>query len=463
MKLLRSRLPLLWLCSLGFGACVSTTLPQTTPTSPKPAGASTSAEAKSQTAVTPLEQAAQIAAPVVEPEPSTDEVVAKATRRPPTPLAPPPPPPVRERLDWSEWVERYKAMGQSILNAGRSIRYRQRKVRQQCLSSKASSATCRYHRRSAKIFSINYRTSPRNYRGYVTFYRKRKKLVPRPLMKWLRSVDRQRYFPRGRCHIDKGMLANCMTFALCSVKDGMRNYKADDQGGFDYPTWGIVQYWTTKTFYAHMHDYVKNGQSRMGIRTMQMYMDDWSLEQKLQYSRQLLSDMYSYYKRIVKRKSIASNHDIYNKAFCSNMVIDMGRLSRALPGDVFGKVHYYKRKKNSKIKLHFQHWGLIADPEEDRVFHIQTPGGLWGKAYTKWGIQYGSYDSAETKWKWLRKRRRYRKTVLAVHRINLHYYMQARQAKVNLYTSEHPNFCQRWIDNYADIYFTNMASPEDDD
>ncbi len=468
MKLLRSRIHLLWLCSVGVGACVSasTSLPRTTPRANVQAEASSSRMERSRwEESSTLAEAVRVAAPAALQTLSTEAFVESASqqaKKPPTPIQPPPPP-LRERPEWKEWVSRYEAMGKSILRAGRRIRYRQRQIGKRCRLDKASRAACRYHNRSARIFSINYRTSPRNYRGYVTFSRKRKKKIPRSLMKWYRRVDRKRYLPRGRCYLDKGMLANCMTFALCAVKEGVRDYKEDDQPGFAYPTWGIVQYWTTRVFHKHLHDYVKQDKSRIGIRTLQTYMDDWSLEQKLAVSRKLLLDMYESYRNIVRRKAKPSNYIIYDKAFCSNIVVDMGRLNRALPGDLFGMVHYRKRRKNTKIRLHFQHWGLIAEPTKNRVFHIQTPGGLWGRTYRKWGIQYGSYSTPETEWKWIRRRRRYRKKVMSIHRVNLHYYTQAREQNVNLYSSKDPHFCRHWIENYADIYFTNMANPSNDE
>jgi len=73
----------------------------------------------------------------------------------------------------------FSRYGRNVLRVGAYFMERAHFLRKLCNRPGADSRTCRVYWRSQRIFSINYRTSRSNYRGYVTFHRRRKRRIPR--------------------------------------------------------------------------------------------------------------------------------------------------------------------------------------------------------------------------------------------------------------------------------------------
>lgn len=265
-----------------------------------------------------------------------------------------------------------------------------------------------------------------------------------------------------QCYIKQGLLSNCMTFAMCSQKSAMWNFKGTWGQGFGYPYWGTVQYLTSQAYYRHMKDYEKKGQMRAGVQTLMRRFNDLDLNDKRKFSRRLLLDIYDTYVSMVNRRTRKKrSRNKYKKAFCSNIVVNAGSFQRSLPGDVFGLMYVYKRlhPSTTPYRYHFQHWGLIVKPEIKYVLHNQTPGGLWGKKFKSWGIQFGRFPRLSRDWTWHKKSGRYRKMMFLVHRLNLHYFVQARLQHTKIYDATQPQFCRQWIRRHADLYFTDMSEP----
>jgi hypothetical protein len=304
----------------------------------------------------------------------------------------------------------------------------------------------------------------------MLFHSKNKKTIPKRLMKWYRSISNIRYKhdpPNGRCFLDRGLLSNCMSFAMCSQKAGFRNFRgvSGKEKGYHFPLWGYVNYWTTETYDKFLKDYrtSKHGPKKPGIRSLLASYPTMPYAKKKQRATQLLNDMLAFYLKRVKRSRIVRKHlmPFFEKAFCTNIVVSAGDFSPALPGDMFVLAFPRKRsRKGTKVTSYrFQHWGLITNPETGSILHNQTPGGVWGTSYHRWGIQGGTYEPEFTKrrgWKYNRARRIYEQRIVFVNRLNLHFFSFARKHKAPIYSADAPGLCRKWIKEHGAIYFADL-------
>ena len=125
----------------------------------------------------------------------------------------------------------------------------------------------------------------------------------------------------------------------------------------------------------------------------------------------------------------------------------------------------YLRKRKLQKKLPrlylFQHWGIITNSDKGRVIHNQTPGGVWGTKYQRWGIQYGRYKKEDLikEWGWNRRKREYERRIFFTQRLNLHYFLYARQQQSSIYSYRNRNLCRNWIKSYGDLYFSDLHQP----
>ena len=53
---------------------------------------------------------------------------------------------------------------------------------------------------------------------------------------------------------------------------------------------------------------------------------------------------------------------------------------------------------------------------------------------------------------------RVHKIASVVHRLNLHYFVQARENNTKVYSAAKPHLCKQWIRRHADLYFTDMSA-----
>ncbi len=358
----------------------------------------------------------------------------------------------------------FSRFGQNVLRIGSYYVERAHFLRRQCNQRGADRNACKIYWKSQKIFSINYHTRRKNYRGYVTFHRQRKRLIPRSLMRWYRRLSREKYRkPKGRCYLEYGLISNCMSFSMCSQKEALQRFQGRWGKGFDAPAWGNINYWSSRAYYRHYYDYRKQGQRRPGIRTFQRKYSRWSRAKRQRKARILLHDVMDGYVREVRRRTRSRwSRRVYGKAFCTNIVAGMGDFRRAIPGDMFGYAYLRKRGRRRRTRIHFQHWGLIVDPVSGKVLHNQTPGGMWGRQFRRWGIQYGYYRGRDfrSRWRWSRRRRRYSKRLFFVNRVNVHFYQFARSRGANIYNARgNRSICRDWINKYADVYLTGLADP----
>ena len=361
---------------------------------------------------------------------------------------------------YQQVVELFRDFGRKVLKRAIKVRSRQRYIRWRCKRKNAPKWLCNIYWKSQRIFAINYRTRRSNYRGYLMFHRKNKKKIPRYLMRWYRRLADQKFWKyNGKCFQEQGFISNCFTFSLCTYKYILKSYRRGRKKSFGLPAWGVTHYWTAKAFLAHLNDYGPK-KKKPGVRSLWKVFHKLSHAERLKRSRTLLSDIEKHYTAIVRRRSRSTSRVLYEKAFCTNILAGANNFSRAIPGDMFGLVRVYKRWRRQKdnYRYGFGHLGLIYRPKRNRVFHNQTPGGLWGTRYRRWGLQYGTYKKKHlnSKWYWKRKKRRWRKDIAVVHRVNLHYFMYANSRSISIFDRTNRNLCRQWIHAYAPLYFLNF-------
>lgn len=354
--------------------------------------------------------------------------------------------------------EMFRRYGSYTLKYGDYYRQRAQYLHEECNKPGASSKTCGMYKRSQRLFSINYRASKSRYRGYFTFHRRRKWRIPRPLMRWYKKHWKEKIRePHGRCFLDKGFVSNCMSFALCAQKEALANFHGKWGNGFHTPTWGVVNYWSTQAFYRLHRSYRSQGSRRLGVVQLLKQFPKWNKEKQKRVARRALTDLRYEYNKIVRRKGNGYwSRILYEKTFCTNIVVGMNTYKRAMPGDMFTQASLYKRGR--RITMGFNHWGLITDSMAGRVLHNQTPGGMWNRHFERWGIQYGMLPAhkLEGRWKYKRRRRRFQKKMFFVNRLNVHYYQYARQKGANIYDTRNRSLCRDYIRDHADVYFRSM-------
>lgn len=404
-----------------------------------------------------------------------------------------------------EIARQFRALGQEVVKGGKVIMWRYHYMRKRC--SRSSRGWCRTYRRAAKMFAYNYRTSPRNYRGYMLFHPRNKRRIPRYLKRWYNRLAHQRFKHKpatGNCYLTAGLFSNCMSFAMCSQKRGLRRFKTTPQEPkstpkrriskstkkrpkkrsrrrkrrvkrpkkkkeprLDFPLWGFVNYWSTEAYDALLtrQDLGDESVYKPGLPELLASFSSLSLEQKQQRSRKMLMSMLDEYMHRIRRSRKLKKHllPLFENAFCTNIVVSAGDFSRALPGDMFVLTFPRKRRKSRRFpsSYRFQHWGLIVDPEKRRLLHNQTPGGVWGTSYTRWGPQYGEYKAEFIKrrgWKWNSARRKYEQRVIFVNRLNIHYLLYAQKKKAHIWGFKSKGLCRQWIKEHAALYFTNLAA-----
>lgn len=356
-------------------------------------------------------------------------------------------------------VDMFSRYGSQVMNWGKFFMQRAQYLQQRCQQPHAPRKECEVFRRSQYVFSINYAARPSLYRGYVALDKRRKHRIPRHVMQWYNDMWKSKYKKQtGRCFLEHGFASNCMAFAMCSQKDALSRFHGHWGQGFDTPTWGNINYWSTEAFYRLYYDYNSGGQRRPGVRTVFNNFAKWTPQKRKQISRQLLMDMLYEFNKINHRKSGHWGRMLYEKSFCSNIVVDMNRYDRGLPGDMFAQAQLRKTSRYARTSLHYMHWGLVVDSLSGKILHNQTPGGMWNRHFDRWGIQYDSYPMSQlsSAWKYNAKQRRFQQKVFFLNRPNVHYYAFARQQRADIYDTNHRSLCRDWISQHADVYFANL-------
>jgi hypothetical protein len=361
------------------------------------------------------------------------------------------------------WAKIFGEYGRFVIQRGQYYLRRMQFLHEVCNRDDAPDELCHIYRHAQQMFAANYQAEPQHYRGYMMFHRDHRQRISRDLINWHRQIANRRYLPhRDGCHLADGLFSNCMSFALCSHKLALRDWSGFWGEGFAFPIWGQVNYWMAQAFYALLDDYKVDGQVRQGVRSL--FRDLPTLDQPTRQKRTriLLGDIFERYLQIASRKLTPERHVSFANAFCANMIVDAGSFKRAIPGDIFS-VTYLQRSaahKQSTPRFRFQHWGLILDPKAGAIIHNQTPGGVWGSQYLRWGIQYDTYRNTAHLRTWSKRKQGnlLEKRITFVHRINLHYLFYARLQEGDIFTGEHPSLCRDWIAKYADIYFADFAA-----
>lgn len=348
--------------------------------------------------------------------------------------------------------------GEYVLKLGDYHRKRSLYLHNACNKFNASPALCGMYKRSQRLFSINYAAPKSKYRGYFAFHRRRKRRIPRPMMRWYTKVWKEKYkSPQGQCHLEKGFVSNCMSFAMCAQKDALANFQGQWGRGFQTPTWGLVNYWSTRAFYRLSRRYRSGGSWRPGTLQVVRDFSKWGKRKRKRVARRLVKDMKIEFNKLARRRGHGYwSRRLFDKAFCSNIVVNMNSYDRSLPGDMFTLATLSKRRR--RISLGFNHWGLVTDSMRGEVLHNQTPGGMWRRQFERWGIQYGLYPPSKLtgRWKYDRRRRRYRRKMFFVNRLNVHYYQYARKRGVDIYDTKNRSLCDDYIRDHAEIFFTEL-------
>lgn len=355
-------------------------------------------------------------------------------------------------------VDMFSRYGQHVLRWGDYFLQRAYYLRYLC-NRNSSAPECAMYRKSQRLFSINYGANPSRYRGYLAFDRRRKYRIPGYLMRWYKDAARSKYQKQtGQCYLEQGFVSNCMSFAMCAQKDALSHFYGAWGQGFQTPTWGNVNYWSTEAFYRLYYDYRSGGERRPGVRTVLQNFSRWTPHVRKQTAKKLLTDMLYEFNKINHRRSGYWGRQVYEKSFCSNIVVDMNRYDRSLPGDMFVQAQLRKAGRSRSPKLHYMHWGLVVDSLRGKILHNQTPGGMWNRHFDRWGIQYDTYPQRRLTdaWKYNRKYRRFQKKTFFLNRLNVHYYAFARQQGANIYDTNHRSLCRDWIEQHADVYFANL-------
>lgn len=334
-----------------------------------------------------------------------------------------------------------RQFGRLVISYGRYYQKRAQYLRQICSQRRANHKVCHVYRRSQLIFAHTYRTSPKQYNSYcaVRSYR-----LPFWLRRWYRKKHSEKFkYPHGRCYLSEGMVSNCMSFAMCSQKAAIRNFHGTWGRGFNIPTWGYINYWTFQSYYRY----------RRAIAAMFRSKPYQSLRQFRRNSRILLLKIYRRYQRIVRRKRYY-NRSVYNKSFCTIIVAGIFDFQNAIPGDIFGYA-WIRSNRN----MSFQHWGLILNPKKGKVLHNQTPGGMYGRRFSRWGIQEGRY-SQQAIFNNKLNHKNGRRRVFFVQRMNLHFFQYVRRKGATIFKDRsHADICKSWIQQYAYLYFSKITKP----
>ena len=365
-----------------------------------------------------------------------------------------------------EIANEFYRVGSQIVRQAERYRWRQQRLVRLCKNG-STKPMCQIFWRSARIFAANYQTSPSKYRGYLYFHKKNKKKIPSHLLRWYYGLSSSRYSRNGRCYLSQGLFSNCLSYARCSQKMAYRYYKGKMGKDYRFSLASYSGHLAVETYERFLEDTKEKGRYHLGIKSLLRDFDKLSLREKKTRSEVLLNRMLDDYLVQARRQRGVRKErskNLYEKAFCANIVASSGDFSRALPGDFFAITYPYKRSKRRKTPSAYmiQHWGMIKDPKSGKVIHNQTPGGVWGTQYHRWGLQYDDYkpDFVQRR-DWKRKGRGWAQRVVVASRLNLHYLHYAKQRGLDAFDEKHPTLCREWIRDHGAVYFANLAAHAD--